>query len=276
MGEIAPLAGATIVIPVYNQLRFTRQCLASLNAAGYADALIVVVDNASTDGTAEFLATRPRLRVITNRQNRACAAAWNQGFQARRTPWTVFLNNDTVLPPGWLESLIAFAEQNGLGVASPAMSEGELDYDLNTFARTFTARMKNVARRGTASGACFLVARPVFAIAGGFDENFTRGGHEDDDFFMRVRAAGFQLAASGSAYIHHYGSMTRRAVALERGSSRAETVGYFRQKWKLNWARRRWLRLGRKFREVWWAWSERLRHGCTLRVHRQNGRQFFR
>lgn len=153
MGRINQHMDVTIVIPVHNQLRFTRQCLGSLNAAGYADTRIVVVDNASTDGTAEFLGTRPALRVITNVQNRACAAAWNQGFQASATRWTVFLNNDTVSPPGWLESLIAFSERNGMAVTSPAMSEGELDYDLNTFAQKFTARMKNVARRGTASGA---------------------------------------------------------------------------------------------------------------------------
>ena len=275
MYEINQRTDATIVIPVHNQLRFTRQCLDSLNTAGYADAMIVVVNNASTDGTAEFLGTRPALRVITNSDNRACAAAWNQGFQASTTRWTVFLNNDTVSPPGWLDSLIAFAEKNGLAVASPAMGEGELDYGLNAFAREFVARMKNVTRRG-ASGACFMVARNVFAITGGFDENFTKGGNEDDDFFWRARAAGFKLACGGSAYIHHFGSMTRKAVAAERGSHRAEMNRYFHRKWKLNWARRRWLRLRRKAIQAWWVWNERLRHGHTLREHRQGGRQIYR
>jgi N-acetylglucosaminyl-diphospho-decaprenol L-rhamnosyltransferase len=274
--EINQRMDATIVIPVHNQLRFTRQCLDSLNAAGYVDAMIVVVNNASTDGTAEFLATRPALRVITNPENRACAAAWNQGFQASTTWWTVFLNNDTVSPPGWLESLIAFAEAHGLAVASPALGEGELDYALNPFAREFAVRMKNVTRRGRASGACFMVARDVFAITGGFDENFTRGGNEDDDFFWRVRAAGLSLAVGGSAYIHHFGSVTRKAVLTEQGAHRAETVGYFRRKWKINWARRRWLRLRRKTLEAWWVWNERLRHGHTLREHRAGGKLFFR
>src|SRR5476649_825718 len=133
----------TIVIPVFNQLEFTRQCLESLTAAGYDDSMIVVVNNASTDGTAEFLATRPKLRVINNSENRACAAAWNQGFQAGKTKWTLFLNNDTVVPQGWLESLVDFAEKNGADIASPGMGEGELDYELAGYAREFISKMKH-------------------------------------------------------------------------------------------------------------------------------------
>ena len=276
MDAIKQRLDATIIIPVYNQLHYTRQCLESLNASGYPDAMIVVVNNASTDGTAEFLAARPALRVITNPENRACAAAWNQGFQVSTTQWTVFLNNDTVSPPGWLNSLIAFAERNHLAVASPAMGEGELNYDLKGFARKFTARMKSVVRCGIASGACFMVARDVFAVTGGFDENFTRGGNEDDDFFWRVHAAGFKLAVIGSAYLHHFGSMTRKAMGSERRAHRTETIGYFRHKWKLNWAQRRWLRLRRKAIEAWWSWSERLRHAHTLREYRFGGRRYFR
>src|SRR6266705_1046546 len=98
----------TIVIPVFNQLQYTRQCLESLNATGCDDSMIVVVNNASTDGTAEYLASRPKLHVITNLENRACSAAWNQGYNVHKSPWTVFLNNDTVLTSGWLENLTAF------------------------------------------------------------------------------------------------------------------------------------------------------------------------
>ncbi len=254
----------TIVIPVYNQLHFTRQCLDSLNAAGYADAMIVVVNNASTDGTAEFLAARPALRVISNPENLACAAAWNQGFQVGATPWTVFLNNDVVVTSGWLESLVAFAEQTGVDIASPALGEGELDYDLDTCARDFTARMKNTTRFGTASGACFMVARAVFAVTGGFDENFTKGGNEDDDFFWRARRADFKLAISGGAYIHHFGRTTQDALLAERGQTRAETIGYFRKKWKLGWLKRRWLQVRRKTVNAWWRGRERLRYGHTL------------
>ena len=145
----------TIVIPVFNQLHFTRQCLESLNATGCDDSMIVVVNNASTDGTAEFLSARPKLRVIHNSENRACAAAWNQGFETSKTKWTIFLNNDTVLSPGCLESLVDFAEKNGVDITSPAMCEGDLDYDFAAYASDFVSKMRQVQRLGIASGVCF-------------------------------------------------------------------------------------------------------------------------
>jgi GT2 family glycosyltransferase len=254
----------TIVIPVFNQLHFTRQCLESLNATGCDDSMIVVVNNASTDGTAEFLSSRAKLTVINNSENRACAAAWNQGFRAGKTKWTVFLNNDTVVPPGWLENLVDFAEKSDMGIASPGMGEGELNYDLAGYAREFVFKMKNVQRRGTANGACFMVARNVFEKIGGFDENFRKGGNEDDDFFWRARDAGFKLAMSGCSYIHHFGCTTRKATGVLAGSDREETVGYFRKKWRINWAKRQWLKWRRKTVGVWWRWSELSRHGHTL------------
>ena len=255
----------TVVIPVHNQLHFTRQCLESLHACGYGDEMIVVINNASTDGTAEFLATRPALRVITNLENRACAAAWNQGFQAGTTRWTMFLNNDTMVSPGWLEGLVAFAESEQVDIASPAMCEGGLDYDLPRYAHNFTAQMKGVSRRGVAWGAAFMVSRRVVETIGGFDENFRRGGNEDDDFFLRARRAGFRLAVTGGAYIHHFGGTTQNAVIAEHGRSREETIGYFRKKWGMHWAKRRWLRFRRRTTETWWCWNERVRHRRTLR-----------
>jgi len=266
---------ATIVIPVFNQLHFTQQCLASLNAAGYADTMIVLINNASTDGTAEFLAQRPGLRVIYNPENRACSAAWNQGFQANMTKWTMFLNNDVVVTPGWLENLVAFAERNGVSVASPAVTDGSLDYDLKAYAEDFVARMKNVQRRGTACGAAFMVAREVFAEIGGFDENFRKGGHEDTDFFMRVRQAGFMLAISGCSYIHHFGGTTRKVIKATTGDPRKENVAYFRAKWKIGWLKRRRMQWSRKVVVAWWSWRERLQHGHTLREQHIEGKTFF-
>jgi GT2 family glycosyltransferase len=254
----------TIVIPVFNQLHYTQQCLESLNACGYSDELIVVVNNASTDGTAEFLSTRPKLRVINNIENRACAAAWNQGFEIARTRWTVFLNNDVVVTRGWLESLITFAEANNAGIVSPAASEGSLDFQLATYGADFVSRMKNATRNGVAMGCAFLVAREVFEKIGLFDEKFRRGGNEDIDFFWRARDAGFKLAITGCSYIHHFGGITQKAVVAERGPHRDETVQYFRKKWHVTRAQRLWMRIRRKTTNAWWMLSERLRYGDSL------------
>ena len=255
---------AAIVIPVFNQLHYTRQCLDSLNACGYPDSMIVVVNNASTDGTKEFLDGRPALHVIHNDTNRACAAAWNQGYRLLGREWTMFLNNDVLVTEGWLESLIDFAKRENLGMACPAMCENELNYNLSEYASEFVAKMKRVKRIGGAHGVAFVVRRNVIETVGGFDENFRKGGNEDEDFFMRVRMGGFKYAVTGSSFIHHFGSITQKHLQASGLNWRDETVDYFRQKWRLNWARRKWRRFCRKATEAWWCRIELLRFGQTL------------
>jgi GT2 family glycosyltransferase len=123
-----------IVIPVFNQLHYTRQCLDSLNRAGVADDQIIIVNNASTDGTAEFLAARPQIRTINNAENRGCGFAWTQGAKLSDQIWTIVMNNDVLVPPGCIEGLISFAEENQRDVVSPAICEGEVDYDFPAYA----------------------------------------------------------------------------------------------------------------------------------------------
>ena len=172
-----------VVVPVFNQLSYTVGCLESLNAAGIPDSQVVIVDNASTDGTKEFLAERSKLRVIRNSENRGCGFAWNQGVEASSALWTVLLNNDVLVAQQWMEGLTRFAEEHKIDVVSPAMCEGEYDYDLQTHAEAFIRRMSNVWRPGIASGVCFMVHRRVFKAVGLFDQDPLLGGYEDDEFF---------------------------------------------------------------------------------------------
>ena len=82
---MSALSNISLVIPVFNQLHYTRQCLDSLNRAGVADGQIIIVNNASTDGTAEFLANRPQIRTINNPENRGCGFAWQHSASRART-----------------------------------------------------------------------------------------------------------------------------------------------------------------------------------------------
>jgi len=181
------MTNLSIVIPVHDQVGHTRGCLASLAADLAAGVRVVVVDNASTDGTADLLAAQPQVTVLRNPENRGCAPAWNQGVEAANATWTVILNNDVLVTDGWLAALIGFAERDGARIVSPALREGELNYDLATYARDYTREMGGVVRRGVASGICFAVHRDVFERVGGFDERFRIGQFEDTDFFLRVR-----------------------------------------------------------------------------------------
>lgn len=284
-----------IVIPVLNQLDYTQGCLRCLQPNLSAGVRVIVVDNGSTDGTAEWLATQPGIEVIRNDVNRGCAPAWNQGVAAARVrltgsdsllgktggantserdsaravaapDWVVVLNNDVLLPDGWLEKLLTAANHQNLDVVCPAMRERDQNYDFAAYAHEFMTALGDVVRHGGAHGVCFAVRRAVFERIGGFDEAFRIGQFEDADFFRRAKLAGFRTGIVGACFIHHFGSVTQDALSDSRKQRpyEAENRAYFRKKWKLGWARRRGEKSAQALRAWWWRTTERLRFGHTL------------
>jgi N-acetylglucosaminyl-diphospho-decaprenol L-rhamnosyltransferase len=263
-----------IVIPVFNQLGCTQICLDSLRRDPTMNPGIVVVDNGSSDGTAEYLAESRGLTVISNSRNRGCAAAWNQGVRACIAEWIVVLNNDVVVTPGWLEGLLDAAEFEGLDIVTPAIREGLLNYDLDSYAREFVANASGAMRYGVADGVCFMVRRRVFERIGLFDETFRVGVFEDTDFFERARAAGFKLGMTGRSFIHHFGSVTQKCIrdANLYGPYEEENRIYFRKKWGLTQFKRWIKRFQRKRRTARWSAQERRQFGHTLYERWRRGR----
>jgi N-acetylglucosaminyl-diphospho-decaprenol L-rhamnosyltransferase len=255
-----------IVIPVFNQLNYTRDCLASLRATSKPDIQIVLVNNGSSDGTADYLANCSGLIVINNPQNLGCAAAWNQGVKATNADWIVVLNNDVLLTSGWLEGLLAFAQENGLDIVSPAIREGLMNYELEAYAREFVGSTAKAVRAGVANGICFMVHRRVFEKIGFFDENFRIGQFEDTDFFRRARQAGFKLGTTGRSFIHHFGSITQNSIRESKTVRpyEAENRAYFRKKWRLNGVTRFLERWQNKTRSARWRSQERRQYGHSL------------
>ena len=264
-----------IVVPVFNQAQYTKGCLDTLRAAGVHEERVVIVDNGSTDETTALLASRPAVEVIRNQTNRGCGGAWNQGTRAKGATWTILLNNDVLIPQGWLEGLASFAQEEAFDVVSPAICNGaDVDYDFPIYARDFMAKMRRVTRNGTASGVCFMVHERVFKSLGPFDEDPRLGGYEDDEFFRRCRQAGFRLGRTGRSFLHHFGSVTQKAMKSQMKQPRA-SIGdrdYYRQKYGLTWAKRLRARILWRIQCSLWRTSERLRYGCTLVSHRVDGR----
>jgi N-acetylglucosaminyl-diphospho-decaprenol L-rhamnosyltransferase len=139
----------TIVIPVLNQRVYTQMCVESLLAEGVAPQRILIIDNASTDDTPQWLASLQGVRHLRNRVNLGCGGAWTQGaLLALESEWTVLLNNDVLSGPRAIESLLDSAEAGGFQVASPALLEGENDYDFARFAPGYVgASTRLVPRR---------------------------------------------------------------------------------------------------------------------------------
>lgn len=256
----------SIVMPVFNQLKFTKLCLESLVSTMPAGCEIIVIDNGSTDGTAEYLSGCPNVRIISNSKNIGCAAAWNQGVKVSVAPWTVLLNNDVLLSTNWLEGLLDFAKDKGAAIVSPAFREGQYNYNIVEYARAYVQRMSKVARMGVAHGICFMVQQQVFDRIGLFDETFQIGQFEDTDFFRRAKAAGFVLGITGRSFIHHFGSVTQNS--LEKNNSgysyKDKNRAYYRTKHNLTLWRRIRERRHAKLRDFWWRITERLLYKHSL------------
>jgi GT2 family glycosyltransferase len=208
----------SIIIPVLNQLEYTKMCLESIyNNSTPGTYEIIVVDNGSTDGTAAWLKGKKNIIVIKNRKNIGVAAAWNQGIKKSRYDYVCIINNDLILSAGWLDALTNFyMTKKDAGVVSPGTREGILDYNFEKYAASYIMAMKNHYEREI-FGWCMLIKKDRFEKAGLFDEVFKVGVGEDRDFYRRLKEHGFTSYITGSAFVHHFRSATLKAVRKKIG-----------------------------------------------------------
>ena len=265
----------SVVIPVLNQLRYTQQCVDSLLENGVPAASLLMIDNGSTDDTPSWLATRKDIRSIRNPVNLGCGGAWTQGALLTDSDWVVLLNNDIVCAHNFIEAQIRAAAENGLGVVSPAMVEFDLDYDLAQFTTEFLAKMSGMVREGWFHGVCFAVRRDVFHKVGFLDTDRLLFGREDAEFLARCRRHGIKVGTVGDALIHHFGSITQKALRKEQDVTTFGDHRYAYSKMGLSWWGRQRAKFARKARTRRWSSSELARAGMTLHmVHRDGGVEY--
>jgi len=228
-------AGATerpsvsAVVVCHDGLPFTKLCLASLLERTPAEVAleVVVVDNGSRDGTAAYLdrlaASAPCVHVLRNAANRGFPAAANQGLEAARGDALVLLNNDVVLPRGWLAPLLDAIGEPEVGLAGPVTNrigtEAEVECAYDTLAELDACAARRAAEhrgeRGdqrTAAMFCVALRREVHERVGPLDEGFGAGLLEDDDYAQRVRAAGLRVVCAEDALVHHFGEASFGAL----------------------------------------------------------------
>jgi GT2 family glycosyltransferase len=216
---------ASIIIPVFNKAEFTFQCLRSLARELDADdAEIIIVNNASTDETAELLARfGETLRVVSNNENRGFVDACNQGAQAARGQYLVFLNNDAVVLPGWLDELIQTVEADeSIGAVGSIFlyPDGRIQEAGAIIWRDGAAfhhgwggspddpRYAFARDVDYCSGASLLIRRDLFERLGGFDRRYAPAYYEDADLCFGVRASGFRVRYQPLSRVLHYEGAT--------------------------------------------------------------------
>lgn len=236
---------ASIVIPAYNRLDFTRLCLKSIKLYTPEDHEIIVIDNGSADGTADFLKTLSGVRVISNLENRGFPAACNQGIGVSAGDMVVLLNNDIVVTPGWLSNLRrVFEVRPKAGLAGPMCNHisglQSLDTDYRSlrgmirFARKFNRQDISCWRPAVRIGfGCAAIRRTALERVGLVDELFTPGNFEDDDYSLRTALAGFEVLIAGDTFVHHFGGNVFTADDRQTRLVMSGNKAKFEAKWGL-------------------------------------------
>ena len=242
----------SLIVLTYNNLNYTRQCLESIYAkTSYPNFEVVIVDNASTDGTTQFLLsfaeTHPLVKLVLNRENLGFAAGNNQGVEASTGETVVFLNNDIVVTYGWLSRLVGHLRSPLVGAVGPvtnyAGNESRISVDYNDitglddFARRYTgAHLSQTFEIRMLALYCIALRHSVIEDVGPLDERFNVGMYEDDDFSLRIRQKGYRILCAEDVYIHHWGSAAFSQLAAERYQRlHEENRSKFEEKWGTHW-----------------------------------------
>ncbi len=243
----APLA--SVIVVTYNNIELTKACLDSLDRySNYPAVEVIVVDNASSDGSSEYLQkwanAAPDRNAILNEDNRGFAAANNQGLAAARGEYLVLLNNDTYVTPGWLGSLIGHLRREAqIGIIGPVTNnignEAKIDIQYETMAEmiersaSFTRRhLSGTFDLRTVAFFCVAIPRSVYEKVGPLDEAFGRGFFEDDDYCRRVEALGLRVACAEDVFIHHHLSASfNKLKVADRQALFDQNKAIYESKW---------------------------------------------
>lgn len=236
----------SIVTLSWNAPEFTEKALASIARCTSEPYEVVVVDNGSDAPTRTMLEAidDAHVRVIYNETNRGYAGGNNDGIAASNGEFVVLLNNDVIVTDGWLDGLLdPFDRMPALGVTAPRSNYvvgpqqlPEVLYGNEAEMAAFAAaRRETWAKTGyvtdRAIGLCLCIERRVIEQIGGLDESFGLGNFEDDDFCIRVRAAGYGIYVCDDVFIHHFGSRSFAANNVDYARTMRENWARFARKW---------------------------------------------
>jgi GT2 family glycosyltransferase/Tfp pilus assembly protein PilF len=235
----------SVVIPCHRNVDDTRACLRTLLSQHDAPPLeLLVVDNASGDGTERLDEESPSVRVLRQASNLGFAGGVNAGLAAAQGDAVLLLNNDTLLAPAMLRRLLdCLTGDSRIGFVAPVSNhvKGKARIDVGALGASEEGRARiEAALDGhraaledveSLAGLCLLGWRRTFARIGAFDERFGLGNFEDDDYSLRARLLGYRLVIARDAFLHHHGHRTFHALQIDYAAQLREQEQVFRCKW---------------------------------------------
>lgn len=233
----------SISIACFNNLAFTKQCLESLfrNTEDYE---LIIVDNASTDGTFEYIKSLmdqgKKITLIQNDQNAGFAYAHNQALKEAKGEYFCALNNDIICLKGWLSEMIKPFCDPKIGIVGSKLlvpgsrnvqHEGVFFLDNGTpyhinlgggvNERTNTSRIVPAV-----TGACLVMKTSLLRELGGFDTAYINGW-EDIDLCLKVRKLGYNIFYQSKSVLYHYEGQTAGRLNNDNENRRL-----FMSRWK--------------------------------------------
>ncbi|AKB36595.1 Glycosyltransferase [Methanosarcina siciliae C2J] len=209
---------ASVVILSYNSKEDLMECIPSLMSQTYPGFEIIVVDNASRDGSEEFVRTNyPEIKVVQTGKNLGYAAGNNAGFEVAEGEYIVVINPDTVVDSNWLSKLInPFDSDPEIAATTSKIliySQNEIintcantnHYTGLTFCRGFnkpSCEFDSYQEVGSVSGCSFAIRRDILKNLNGFDSDFFLY-QEDADLSWRIRFAGGRIMYVPESIIYH-------------------------------------------------------------------------
>ena len=246
----------SIIVLCYNQLDYTKQCVESiLNYTAYPNYELILVDNNSTDDTAEYLSSvakkSDKIKLVLNQTNRGFAGGNNDGIAVSDGEYIVLLNNDTVITKGWLTGLLKHYQEDGsVALVGPVTNsignEGKIlvDYssihEMPAFAHEYTSMHmgEEYPHRGILAMFCLMISRDFYEKAGPLDEKYGIGMFEDDDYSTAAMKMGYKIIMAEDVFIHHYGTVSFKKLENETYMKIFnENRKYFETKWSTKWER---------------------------------------
>ena len=239
----------SIIIPVFNQVEYTMQCLEALKKHTPEELYeLIIVDNNSIDGTHEYLSgINDNVKIITNNENQGFTIACNQGAREAQGKYIVFLNNDTIPLDGWLTALIdTFKLGDDIGAVGsklvyPDMRLQEAGGVIFSDGNGWNFGKGDIADHGRynrlievdyCSAASLAVRKDIFDRVGGFDEIYAPAYYEDTDLCFSIREKGYRILFQPESEVIHCEGKTAGSNT-DSGFKRYQLINQekFRKKW---------------------------------------------